>query len=982
MIPRCPDSGVAIARPRSTRSGRARGGFALLLTVTLLALVALLILSLATLTRIETATAANSRRMAEARQNALLALHVAIGRLQRCAGADRRVTARADLLAESAGNPYWTGVWDAASTSRTPLTWLVSGNEADPLALTPDLPAAPDPAPGNESVWLLRSPVGAAAQRIKLERRPLSAAGLPGFDGARVVGHYAWWVGDEGVKAKFNLANPSAGAAAGTAENQVECMSAQQLGCEQLADSFAAYATAKSGSAAGAALRGHLGRILAPEQIVYADPGFSLAAIRDRFHDLTTYSFGVLANVPAGGLKKDLTRGLEPGATVPDGPVFPGGPGWALVRSYYQTRPVLVSGRLQIAPSAGSPVQRGVHPLVVLAQIVWGGDRAAGKFRLLFRPMVVLGNPYNVELAPADYRFVWRQDGAIELRNPPGAADAPAVSGTPAQLLGGELPLLISQAGFLPGEARVFTLAASSDPYIPYVHGAGLALTAGYSESSCAFVDLAAPADPAAVDVRARVAAGSAGFGFCLGDGTRLQDVSGCAANAPDGTGGMPFLGAPVRVGLRLSDSIRNSPDDTRGLRWLASFNLRATEIGPLAAWGRNPQYDAATPRGGDDNTLLRGNDAFWGPSHQAAGGGQRFAVLFDLPCGDLHSLAQLQHADLQPGNAGPGCTVGHSYADPQSPDGTPDFDYQLNDALWDGYYFSTLPGGGDPLPGSLPNRRLVYYRRGGAPPEAGAARNYATAAANLLVDGPFNVNSTSVPAWQALFASLNGQSLAWTDPETGTVHAETVASAFLRSPVVNGGASDGWRGYRSLSAAEVTRLARAVVGALRAHGPFRSLAEFVNRPLTAPTEGARLSGLLQSALDGTVNPPPSLAPASGLPATAGPSPALAWPAAAQGHVSTLAPGWLSQADVLAVLGPVLTVRSDTFLVRAYGDAASPATGAVESRAWCEAVVQRVPDYVDAADPPEAAADISETNRIHGRRFRIVRFRWLSATEV
>jgi type II secretory pathway pseudopilin PulG len=141
-----------------TRSGRARSGFALLITVTLLALVVLLLLSLATLTRIETATAANARRAAEARQNALLALHVAMGRLQRFAGADQRVTARADLLPESVGNPYWTGVWDATSASRVPLTWLVSGNETDPLAVTPDHPPVADPALHNESVWLLRTP--------------------------------------------------------------------------------------------------------------------------------------------------------------------------------------------------------------------------------------------------------------------------------------------------------------------------------------------------------------------------------------------------------------------------------------------------------------------------------------------------------------------------------------------------------------------------------------------------------------------------------------------------------------------------------------------------------------------------------------------------------------------------------------------------------------------------------------------------------
>ena len=85
---------------------------------------------------------------------------------------------------------------------------------------------------------------------------------------------------------------------------------------------------------------------------------------------------------------------------------------------------------------------------------------------------------------------------------------------------------------------------------------------------------------------------------------------------------------------------------------------------------------------------------------------------------------------------------------------------------------------------------------------------------------------------------------------------------------------------------------------------------------------------------------------------------------------------------MLGVLGPLLAVRSDTFLVRAYGDAVNPATGAIVSRAWCEAVVQRTPDYVDPADAPETTADLSATNRAYGRRFEIVRFRWLAPEEI
>jgi hypothetical protein len=78
----------------------------------------------------------------------------------------------------------------------------------------------------------------------------------------------------------------------------------------------------------------------------------------------------------------------------------------------------------------------------------------------------------------------------------------------------------------------------------------------------------------------------------------------------------------------------------------------------------------------------------------------------------------------------------------------------------------------------------------------------------------------------------------------------------------------------------------------------------------------------------------------------------------------------------------VATVRSDTFTVRAYGDARD-SSGAIISRSWCEAVVQRMPEYVSSADQSHVApaALSSEANRTFGRRFTIVSFRWLSPVE-
>jgi hypothetical protein len=85
----------------------------------------------------------------------------------------------------------------------------------------------------------------------------------------------------------------------------------------------------------------------------------------------------------------------------------------------------------------------------------------------------------------------------------------------------------------------------------------------------------------------------------------------------------------------------------------------------------------------------------------------------------------------------------------------------------------------------------------------------------------------------------------------------------------------------------------------------------------------------------------------------------------------------------MRVLGPVATVRGDTFKIRGYGEARSK-DGAVLATARCEAVVQRLPRYLDPADPaerPETALE-SPANRAFGRRFDVVSFRWLSTDEL
>lgn len=81
----------------------------------------------------------------------------------------------------------------------------------------------------------------------------------------------------------------------------------------------------------------------------------------------------------------------------------------------------------------------------------------------------------------------------------------------------------------------------------------------------------------------------------------------------------------------------------------------------------------------------------------------------------------------------------------------------------------------------------------------------------------------------------------------------------------------------------------------------------------------------------------------------------------------TSARGSVSLLQFRDVMEPWLTVRSDTFRIRAYGDAVNPVDPArVEAVAYCEAIVQRTAEELPG----------------FGRRFAITYFRWLGPDDV
>jgi hypothetical protein len=414
---------------------------------------------------------------------------------------------------------------------------------------------------------------------------------------------------------------------------------------------------------------------------------------------------------------------------------------------------------------------------------------------------------------------------------------------------------------------------------------------------------------------------------------------------------------------------------------------------------------------------------------------GIKSGAIFDIPSAPLQTLAGFRRSNALSSTylPHPVQPVANSWAHPMMStnktreDGVAaysllDHSYLANTALYDGFYFSTFaPRGNSAAKESfrelfengrpLPNQCLQPWHPDGKSTDQGMASlfsaNSPTAeawrqvAAWQMVKGSFNVNSTSVRAWKAMLASLANTRIPvlWAkslnlelvgDPDDVAVPSFTMplagkaGSAPVIPAKIDNSRTNDWNGYRTLYPTELEVLATRIVEEVKARGPFLSMAEFVNRRLGYGGDQNRV-GALQAAIDKSkVNDRlfRDMVPVRPADVSDPNLYGFQTPEMEVGNPADGAPGTICQGDIMHLLEPRATVRGDTFVIRAAGQALD-AGGKVLATAYAEVVVQRVPDFIDSANPAATPLkELNSANRRFGRRMTIAGFRWLSPDEI
>lgn len=1014
---------------------KAEQGFALLIVVILLAFVVILLVGLATYTRIESAVATNTQRQAQARQNALLGLDVALAQLQKYAGPDQRVTATAEAVAGvNDQKAHYTGVWHSDITqtadTTTPLAWLVSGAEA--ATPSEDVTTAIASA---RAVQLVGTKSAGAANSVVATLQDITATGVPGATGTTppVIGRYAWWVGDQGVKAPVAVVDQSAKLnyapfGDGSAQNELGKRVRQRVTTGAGAADAAGAPIFEPHDAANATLVGN-NRITAQPQLAFlrtsSNANVGLTRLQENFHTWSPNNFAVLANTKTGGLRQDLS--LKPDL------LGPGFVAWADYKSYMEDfsaavtdptpailpaygpdveKPDPLRRRYKITPPA-TPGVPGVAPVLTYFYLLVGvrKENGATPYDISLRWAAALWNPYSSALVPEGLRLeISGLPSSIEFVNNDtlvvmASASLRAKYGDPLKVT---LPWASGTAASEPAHAswlagRVYNWVFEKD--------APFALN-GDNPGRFNSRDLGGFDDGLRV-TQSGSGNGSTPLSIRLNGLTRLTVK---LVRQSDGAT-LATYASPRYEALSITAPF--DADNRRSqlgflFRMQESFDTPATPGAWLTDGGRDPRSSEfpsdgmlAVPNGPDPSayanfTTINAPDRLFDRDITRGTSYNEDVPLFELPRAPLLSLGELQHLPI---NGVRPFSIGNSWGALAQLETSP-----LN-SVFDRYYFSGLAGSAPDLTAGelLPNPLLVTLPRKSDGAKVATAdltdAPEGRSSKYLLQAGAFDINSVNVKAWASVlrgirfeatkpFTYVNADVNTGTGPDDAPLELATTNALFFRfphsaqevyeadddyaqsttsttdaGPVINTPLFR--RGVRSLDASQIAAFAGAIVANIKLKhadsGPFRSLEEFLN-------------------------PAPALADQSVI------EKAIA-DAGLNSAVAEFSSQWLTQGDIMTALAPVLFPRSDTFVIRAYGEAINPTTGLSEGRAWCEATVQRLPEFFDPTDPPETPladfdqpADPSDPastptaahvlNKTYGRRFKVVSFRWLTRFDI
>lgn len=1017
--------------------------------LSLMAFMLVLVVTLMSLMEVETRSTTNNLELQRARDGARLALSMAVGKLQEYAGNDLRVTARADITGSVAsGAEHWTGVWDSSSSSTADpsfAAWLVSGSGAINPENIGTASTTLDTAVGGNALELVGLNSVSAGETV-------SAPFTTIFDENGIAtSRIAWWVGDEGTKASAAILpsnrrpNSSPNFVLDTSKNALKTMLASSHGLENIFPSYSRVSSLESSYIDRNSSIDYLINqtdFKSSQDFSYIDTDLSNVT-ESAFHTLTTISYGLLASTVSGvGLMQDLSQfpNLLLGAGFEqyvnrgfDAAVAKSSEGPGSLGEMQQS--VKISVPSSIASLSPGDIVDFAAPiltnLMIAFAVYYPDDSSPAQVDVSF--FSEFWNPYTSELLMSngsdnydlELRILGLPEVNIEMEDV-NTGDATTSDDINLQTILSESsdtidPVVVrlvydQNEAWYPGMTKNWIGIINSAP--PYVSNntTNKTLTGLILNKSVPLSDvpnIASNDDVLGVsstsnstfDISVNLVDTSTGGivqNIAQVNGIEYETISTPITN-PLGNSNPSFgyqiiLKGPwhSNISNRGDWLLQNDPRNPLSLsKYGATYNgLSALDLVPTGLFPHNlnsATIDIDRPeRLFDRSDSSSSGTGFYNKLWQES-------PLFELPRERILSLASLQHLyfhDERP------FKVGNSWGD----DGT-------NTLGWfDQYFFSGIIRQSTPstpstpsdslssfsISDGFPNPTLVAYNN---PVTIDLNNNSRSVAANAMVAGRFNLNSTSVSAWKAVLGGLridsfpfvdyyggtdlsDGRPPSLTDPDNiGFVSRSNMFARFsntlqetydvFETPEDSNTIAPSEyyrRGVRYLTQQQVEDLAVNIVDGLKNRGdPFPSIESFLDNP------DSTTGSVIEEAIAASV-----------FTNSAGNRQQWdhSWETKGTGEgdssdridIDHYSPGFLTQADVMTAIGPMLAPRSDTFKVRARCQTLSPADpNEVVGDVTIEAVVQRVPDPLDPGGNINNAID---------RQFKIMSVRWLTADEI